>query len=159
MWRIYWYRATTLPVIYLALISTYQVSSVWLECRVLQRKKGRKKRFVPWPRIEPGTPHMLGECSNHWATEALYFLCSPNFLSIIVLNCRHPYMRCDASSDDRATALPVIYLVLISTYQVSSACRALQNFSINHLTHLSEVSYHFMSTVLFTTMQYFILQQ
>ena len=29
---------------------------------------------------------------------------------ISILNYRHPCMRCDASSDDRATALPVIYI-------------------------------------------------
>ena len=92
----------------LVLISTYQVSSAWLECRALQRKI--VKVLMRRPGIEPGTPRLPGECSNHWAIEALYFLCSPNFLSIIVLNCRHPYMRCDASSDTRATALPVIYI-------------------------------------------------
>ena len=108
----------------LVLISTYQVSSAWLECRAL---KGRKKRFVPRPGIEPGTFHLPGGCSTTKLPTPLYFLCSPEHM---LLNYRHPCMRCDASSDDRATALPVIYISshfdlssLISMARMQSAPR------------------------------------
>ena len=98
-------RATALPVIYLVLISTYQVSSAWLECRALQRKI--VKVLMCRPGIEPGTSHLPGECSTTELPTPLYYLCSPEH---ILLNFRHPCMRCDASSDGRATALPVIYI-------------------------------------------------
>ena len=45
------------------LISTYQVSSAWLECRALQRKI--VKVLMRRPGIEPGTPRLPGECSDH----------------------------------------------------------------------------------------------
>jgi hypothetical protein len=48
----------------------------------------------------------------------LYYLCSPEH---ILLNFRHPCMRCDASSDGRATALPVIYM--LRTAQIVQRCR------------------------------------
>ena len=59
------------------------------------------------PGIEPGTSHLPGECSTTELPTPLYYLCSPEH---ILLNYRHPCMRCEASSDDRATALPVIYI-------------------------------------------------
>ena len=118
-------RATALPVIYLiVLISTYQVSSAWLECRALQRKK--VKVWCADRGLNPGPFTCRANALTTELPTPLYFLCNPERM---LLNYRHPCMRCDASSDDRATALPVIYLVLISTYQVSSAwleCRALQ---------------------------------
>ena len=51
----------------LVLISTYQVSSAWLEYRALQRKI--VKVLVCRPGIEPGTSRLPGECSDHWATD------------------------------------------------------------------------------------------
>ena len=80
-------RATALPVIYLVLISTYQVSSAWLECRAL---KGRKKRFVPRPGIEPGTFHLPGGCSTTKLPRPCTF-CA--VLSILYFFYNHPWMR------------------------------------------------------------------
>ena len=116
-------RATALPVIYLVLISTYQVSSAWLECRALQRKK--VKVWCADRGLNPGPFTCRANALTTELPTPLYFLCNPERM---LLNYRHPCMRCDASSDDRATALPVIYLiVLISTYQVSSACTIYKN--------------------------------
>ena len=69
------------------LISTYQVSSAWLECRAL---KGRKKRFVPRPGIEPGTFHLPGGCSTTKLPRPCTF-CA--VLSILYYFYNHPWMR------------------------------------------------------------------
>ena len=83
-----------------------------------QRKKVKVFDSCADRGLNPGPFTCRANALTTELTTPLYFPCSPERM---LLNYRHPCMRCDASSDDRATALPVIYLVLISTYQVSSA--------------------------------------
>ena len=70
------------------LISTYQVSSAWLECRALQRKI--VKVLMCRPGIEPGTSHLPGECSTTELPTPLYYLCSPEHM---LLNYDHDFLN------------------------------------------------------------------
>ena len=109
----------------LVLISTYQVSSVWLECRTLHRKE-ECKRLLYRRGIEPRITRTCVKCFDHWATDIqLHRL--PTWA--LWLNYKHPYMRCDASIDTEQPLYWSYILVLISTYKVSSVwleCRVLQ---------------------------------
>ena len=57
------------------------------KCRVL---KGRKKRFVPRPGIEPGTFHLPGGCSTTKLPRPCTF-CA--VLSVLYCFYNHPWMR------------------------------------------------------------------
>ena len=87
--------------------SHFDLSSLISMARIQSAPRKIVKVLMCRPGIEPGTSHLPGECSTTELPTPLYYLCSPEH---ILLNYRHPCMRCEASSDDRATALPVIYI-------------------------------------------------
>ena len=81
----------------LVLISTYQVSSAWLECRALQRKI--VKVLMCRPGIEPGTSHLPGECSTTKLPTPCTILCSPERM-ILNLPLNIQFLNFDFFFDD-----------------------------------------------------------
>ena len=107
--------------------SHFDLSSLISLARMQSAPRKKERKGMCRPGIEPGTFRLPGECSTTELPTPLYYLCSPEH---ILLNLRHPCMRCDASSDGRATALPVIYISshfdlssLISMARMQSAQR------------------------------------
>ena len=101
--------------------STYQVSSAWLECRAL---KGRKKRFVPRPGIEPGTFHLPGGCSTTKLPRPCTFCAVLSILYYFTII--HGWGGCIVAMRECSTIARSLYF-LISTYQVSSAWLEMQS--------------------------------